>query len=166
MGVVTTNGQGFANPVATQAVKAIFASAHQKAIISTIPVNNGDSVGSQYNIGNVPTSAVLDPASLAYASGIAGLTNVSVGFGASPLPANRDTWVAQPAALVNAQDWHTAASFSLVQAVSEANYGKQVWQLLGLTEDPGGNVPVFATVGNATTAAGTLQFILKYFDDK
>lgn len=166
MALVTRNGQGYANPTASQAVKGVFASAHLKAILSTIQVANGDNINSIYNIGFIPTNAVIDPASLVYASGIAGLTSMSVGFAASPLPATRDTWAALPNALVNAQDWHTAASFSLAQALAVANYGQQVWQLLGLTEDPGGVVGVFATVLAAPGAAGQLQFVLKYLDDK
>lgn len=174
--VVTRNGQGYQNPASTQtnpvAINGDFGSPHKHAVISTIPVANGDSATSIYNVGYVPTNAVLDPtASFVYATGIAGLTSVSCGFGAIPQPASIQLggWAAQPAALVSAQDWHTAASFSLMQAVSVANYGLQVWQLIGLTatnitQDPGGVVPIFCTVNNATSAAGTLQFFLQYYN--
>jgi hypothetical protein len=170
-GVVTRNGQGYANPSATStnpvAVSGTFASPHAHAILSTIAVGAADSAASVYNIGNIPTNAVIDPASTVYSSsGCTGLTSVSVGFGANPQVANPlGTWAAQPTALVSAEDWHTGTSFSLVQDLSEANYLKQVWQLLGstITLDPGGVVPVYATNNSGDSAACTLQFVLKYF---
>ncbi|HZU87928.1 MAG TPA: hypothetical protein VE993_01600 [Stellaceae bacterium] len=169
--VVNTYGQGEVNPKNTAtnpvAVDEIFAAAHAKAILSTIAVNSTDSANSIYHVGFIPTNAVIDPSSLVYGSGITGLTSMSCGFGANPQVANPlGTWAAAPAALVSAQDWHTAASFSLVQAVSVTNYEQQVFQLLGLTLDPGGVVEVYCTVNTGPSAAGTLQFVLKYFDRK
>jgi len=170
-GVVTRNGQGYANPNSTTtnpvAVSAQFASPHAHAIISTISVGSSDSATSIYNIGWIPTNAVIDPSSLVYSSNnITGMTSMSCGFGANPQVANPlGTWAAAPTALVNAEDWHSGASFSLTADLSEANYGKQVWQLLsGLTLDPGGVVAVYCTVNNNVSASGTLQFFLKYYD--
>jgi hypothetical protein len=169
--VVTRNGQGYANPNNTATypvqVSSTFASPHAHAIISTISVAATDTALSIYNIGNIPTRAVIDPASLVYSSNsCTGMTSVSFGFGANPAVANpQGTWPAAPTALVNAEDWHTGASFSLTQDLSEANFGKQVWQLLGstITLDPGGVVPVFATLNNTVSTTCTLQFVLKYY---
>lgn len=170
MAIVTRTGQGYANPTTSQAPLAVFARAHLKAIVSTIAVANGDSATSVYKIGKVPTSAIIDPASLVYASGIAGLTSMSFGVDASSSqqqPANPiGSWAASPALFVNAQDWHTAASFSLYGNVSVANYGKRIWELLGLSFDPGGEVDLIATVNQAAGAAGQLQFVVKYLDEK
>ena len=169
-GVVTRNGQGYANPNATAtnplAISGQFGSPHSHAIISTISVGSSDSATSIYNVGWIPTQAVIDPASLVYSSNnITGLTSMSCGFGANPQVANPlGSWAALPTALVNAEDWHSGTSFSLVADLSEANYGKQVWQLLGLSLDPGGVVAVYCTVNNGPSATGTLQFFLKYFD--
>lgn len=168
-GVVTRNGQGYANPNSTAtnpvAISEIFGAAHQKVITSSIPVASTDSATSIYNVGYIPTNAVIDPSSVVYGTGITGLTSMSCGFGANPQPAQPviGTWAAQPAALVSAQDWHTAGSFSLVQAISSANYAQQVYQLLGLSLDPGGVVSVFCTVNNGPSASGTLTFMLKYY---
>ena len=170
-GVVTRNGQGYANANSTTtnpvAVSQQFAAPHEHAIISTISVGAADSATSVYNIGWIPTNAVIDPSSLVYSSNsLTGLTSVSCGFGANPQVANpQGTWAAAPTALVNAEDWHTGASFSLTADLSEANYGKQVWQLLsGLTLDPGGLVAVYCVNNSGDSASGTLQFFLKYFD--
>lgn len=166
MGVVTTYGQGYRNPVANVAPLAVFAEGHLHTIVSTIAVGAADSATSKYYIGRIPSSAVLDPASLAYGGGVVGLTSVSVGFDASPLPAGLIAWAASPALLVSAQDWHLAASFSLVQNVAVGNYGKRAWELLGLAQDPGGFIDVFATNVSGAGGAGTLQFFLKYLDDR
>jgi hypothetical protein len=167
-GVVTRNGQGYANPNATAtnpvAVSADFASPHVHTIVSTIGVGSTDSINSIYNIGTIPTDAVIDPASLVYSSNnITGLTSMSCGFGGNPQPAQPlETWSAQPTDLVDAADWHSGTSFSLVSNVTEADYAEQVYQLLGLSLDPGGVVSVYCTVGAAPSATGTLQFFLKY----
>lgn len=164
MGVVTTYGQGYRNSVAAQAPLAVFAQGHLKTIVSTIAVGAADSATSKYYIGKIPSSAIIDPSSLAYGGGVTGLTSVSVGFDASAAPAGFVTWAASPALLVSAQDWHLAASFSLMQNVSVANYGKRAWELLGLSADPGGTIDVFATNVSGAGGAGTLQFVLKYID--
>jgi hypothetical protein len=173
MAVVTTYGDGYraaASPTGSQAfpgVPAVKAEAHQKCIVSSVPVANGDSATSIYYVGRIPSDAILDPSSLVYATGIAGLTSMSVGLGASPAPASPlGGWAASPALFVNAQDWHTAASFSLTGNVSTANANKRMWELLGLTQDPGGFIDVIATVNQAAGAAGTLQFFLKYLSNR
>jgi hypothetical protein len=171
--VVTRNGQGYvnANNTATNpvSVSEMFGAAHQKVITSSIAVGSTDSATSLYYVGNIPTNAIIDPASLVYSSGITGLTSMSCGFGANPEPANPlGTWTAVPAALVSAQDWHSSGSYSLVQAISTSNYAEQVWQFLGstITLDPGGVVPVYCTVNTGPSGSGTLVFMLKYYDTK
>lgn len=171
-GVVTTNGTGYTNANSTAsnpiAVGVITAAGRVKQIASTVAVGSSDSATSLYNVGKIPLSAIIDPSSLVYGTGIAGLTSMSCGFGANPQPASIQipTWSASPSLLVSAQDWHTAASFSLVSNVSTANYGKKVWQLLSLSADPGGVVDVNCTVNNGPSATGTLQFFLKYNSDQ
>lgn len=169
-GVVNTYGQGEVNPKNTAtnpvAPAEIFASPHEKAIVSTITVNSTDSATSTYHLGYIPTAAVIDPASLVYSSGISGLTSMSCGFGANPQPVSFQigTWSAQPAVLVSAASWASSGSYSLVSAVSVADYTEQVYQLLGLSLDPGGVVEVNCTVNTGPSAGGTLQFVLKYFN--
>lgn len=40
--------------------------------------------------------------------------------------------------------------------------GKPLWEVLGLTEDPGGVIPIFAHAIAAATAAGSMRFEIAY----
>jgi hypothetical protein len=171
-GVVTRNGQGFANANNTStnpvAPDTLYGAGHQKMIVSTISVGATDSATSIYNVGYLPTNAIIDPSSIAYSTAITGLTSISCGVAANTQPANQQTgtWAASPALFVSAQDWHLAASNSLVQNITTANYHKRLWELLGLSLDPGGQAIVQCTNNSGASGAGTLQFFLKYNDTK
>lgn len=62
-------------------------------------------------------------------------------------------------ALVAAQDIATAAgSCDLLKTVDIANYWKPLWELLGLSADPGGFIEIFAKMKGGNPDAGTLTW--------
>lgn len=62
-------------------------------------------------------------------------------------------------ALVAAQDVATAAgSCSLYKSVDIANYHKPLWQVLGLSSDPGGFIELFAKLEGGNPGTGTVAW--------
>lgn len=63
--------------------------------------------------------------------------------------------------LTDGQDVAAAAgSFNLMKSVDVADYFKPLWQILGMSEDPGGTIELFAKVLGAA-ATGTLTWQIK-----
>lgn len=61
--------------------------------------------------------------------------------------------------LVAAQDVATAAGSCLfLKSVDIANYHKQLWELLGETEDPGEPLPVYAKLEGGNPGTGTIAW--------
>src|SRR5712691_1791902 len=135
MAVVTRYGSGYKDPASLKAIDAVFAQATLRCISSHIDVANGDSATSIYNIGKVPSNAIIDPSSTMYYSAITGLTSLDVGFGQNGAVVN-----AKGNALVSAQTVAAAGNTSLVAAVAAGSLVKQAWQLAGYTADPGGTI--------------------------
>ncbi len=99
------------------------------------------------SLGVFGSNAYLDPLRCqAYFDDLGSTTTMDVGS------------VASPAALVSGQDVSTAAgNFSLFKGVDIANWFKPLWQVLGLSADPGGKIELIATVKTAT-ATGTFAW--------
>lgn len=67
------------------------------------------------------------------------------------------------AALISAQATSSAASVSAIKSVDIDKTGKRLWEILGLTSDPGGDAELVTTLGGnagAGTVALDLQFVV------
>ncbi|ODT88110.1 hypothetical protein [Phenylobacterium sp. SCN 70-31] len=106
-------------------------------------------------LGMVAADAVLDPIlSVIWFDdlGGAGLTMDVGGAGSSAGPEN---------ALVGGQDVTTAAgSCSALKSVNISDYWKPLWQLYGLSANPGGMLPVYAKIKGADPGTGTVTWQL------
>lgn len=128
----------------------------------TVEVTNGDSIGSTYILGSVPSSAsmrelvVLNDA----------ITSAAADFGLY-----RTT--ADGAAAVSASLFGSAVSLATANTTGTnvlhesgtldiANLAKPLWQILGLSSDPQIMYDVVATLTAAATASGTLTARLSY----
>jgi hypothetical protein len=161
MAVVSTNGNGFKNLVASFAqVGAIMAEATVKALVSQVAVGNGDDIGSIYHLGWIKSNAIIEPTSVAIVQAIAGLTNVKVGISGS---GGQAVAAGVNNCLVNGVNWSAGGSFSLTGAITSANAQKRAWELAGLSADPGGNLEVYATLGAQTSAAGVFTTFLRWY---
>jgi hypothetical protein len=67
--------------------------------------------------------------------------------------------------IVDGDDVSTAGSQTLIghTTLTAANSQKRVWELAGLSANPGGNLAIVATQKAGTAAAAKLQFFLTYF---
>lgn len=154
MGVVTKQGQGYANSIANAAVDGLFAEGIVKNVYSQVAVANGDSIGSTHFFARVPSDGRLLPNSILRDSNIASLTSYSVGINQPNGGA-----VISATCLLNAADIHTAGDSQLGPATGSWN--KRFWEIAGLASDPGGYLDIVGTMNAAATGAGTIEvFIL------
>ena len=162
MAVVTVYGTGARDPASLKAIDGINAAGEERGINSMIPIANGDSIGSRYMIGEVPSDALIDPRSFLVTTAITGVTTADIGF-AYP---NGGATILQTA-LMAAQTLAAAATITLQAATGSglatgANMAKRAWQLAGLATNPGGNLAMWLTINAAATAAGTVWCHIDY----
>lgn len=113
----------------------------------------------------LPSNARLGGGSLLSWDDLAstGSPTLDIGIAANNDPDN--TYTADPDAINNGLNLYTAASTAKMIA-DHANYGKTLWELFGLSEDPGILLDVYASfvdAGTNTTGDVTAEFYV-YFD--
>lgn len=128
----------------------------------TVEVTNGDSIGSKFILGSVPSSASMRELVLLCDA----ITSAAADFGLY-----RTT--ADGGAAVDADLFGSAVSLATAITtgtnvlhesgfVDIANLAKPLWQILGLTSDPQLMYDVVATLTAAATASGTLTARISY----
>jgi hypothetical protein len=158
MAVVAKYGTGARDPSLNVAIDGIKAAAEYRVINSVITFAVGDSTSSTHVIGELPADAILDPTSR-YDYGATGITDLDIGF-AYP---NGGTLI-DIDNLVDGDDVSTAGNQTLIGhgTLTAANSQKRVWELAGLTTNPGGNLALIATQKAGTAAAASIYFSIGY----
>ncbi|MDN3278785.1 hypothetical protein QWJ07_31300 [Frankia sp. RB7] len=159
---VTLYGTGARDPASLKAIDGINAAAEVRRINSLITITNGDSIGSKYMIGEVPADAILDALSSIVTTAITSATDNDIGIA---YPNGGAMIVAD--CIVNGQTLASAATISLAAATGSgvatpANMKKRVWELAGLSANPGGNLALWLTINAAAGANGTVWSNLSY----
>lgn len=100
------------------------------------------------SLGKIPSKAIINPVtSIIWFDDLG--TSVTMDVGS----------LAAENALVAAQDVATAAgSCSVMKSVDVANLFKPLWELLGLSADPGGMIELFAKLEGADPGTGTVTW--------
>jgi hypothetical protein len=159
MAVVTRYTSGYPGVLSAgvgfQGASAHEAKAQTKALFASIAMANGDSINSIYKLGRIPSNAIILPISNIYTTATTGLTSVSVGL-------DDRNGTALATALVSAVDMHAGGAFAAMSNVTVDKYNKRAWDLLGLAADPGAELDVYAKLGAATTATGTMAAHIFY----
>lgn len=123
--------------------------ARGRAIYATGTVANtaADSTGSTYHLADIPFDAMLLPGTFFDVENW-GFAQVAIGT------------LSDTTALVN----QTKATENIVTPIAQgdANHGKRVWEVLGLSANPGGNAAIYAHAAANATAAGTMLFQIAY----
>jgi hypothetical protein len=105
--------------------------------------------GAKFYIASIPSNAVLKYSSSAY-------------FGAFTTAADWDVGDADTAnALSDALDFTSAGISTILADVATADLGKELWELLGLAADPGGDIDLIATCNTASTHSGSLALVFE-----
>lgn len=161
MAVVTKYGTGARDPSSLKAIEGVYAAAEGRHIVSQIAVANGDSANSVLYVGELPSSAIVDPDSTIDFTAITGLTSLDLGV---YQPIGKGGAVVSAACYMSAKDVSSAGNTSLKAAglPTTANGHKRVWEIAGLSADPGGNLALGFKMNAAATAAGTINTRIRY----
>lgn len=127
---------------------------------ATFELANGDSIGSTYRIGQLPTGAIVNSIRVFCDA----ITSAAADVGLYKTTDNGGT-VVDADAYASAQSIASAIVVGteiMFEARNVDKVEKRVWEDAGLTSDPGGFLDLVATLTAATTAAGTLSFIVDY----
>lgn len=115
-----------------------------------VEIASGDSSTSTFTLARIPYDAVILPGSLLYHDAITSVTDADIGTSDDPN------------GLADALDISSAGSKQVLEQVDIANYYKPLWELVGLTSNPGGLADIIVTINNNAGAAGTLSLHLQY----
>lgn len=148
MAIVKRYGSGIVDPATLRRVGAINAENKPSHGFSVVGIEAGDNAGSTFPLITLPSSArLLSLSSLAHTA-ITGLTSLHIGL--------TDGTTTVAAALASALNVAGAGTKAVNAAVATANLDRRLWQLLGLSADPGRQLEIFVTMNTDATAAGTL----------
>lgn len=120
-----------------------------RVIIATGTVSNEstDSSGSSYRLVELPSDCMLHEGTF--------FDVENWGYAQVVIGTKTDT-----TALVN----QTKATEDIAQpiAIGDANHAKRLWEVLGMAEDPGGAIALFAHAAAGATGAGSMPFRISY----
>lgn len=134
-----------------------------QSAVGVAAISNGDSVGSTYRMFQIPSNARMDEL-LISAPDIGTTTIADFGIyettdnGGLAVDADRfaSAQSLKDGALAKFDVLHESGSIAL------SDLEKPLWEMLGLTEDPGKNYDVVATLTGAADAAGSLAVLCRY----
>ena len=120
-----------------------------RAIYMTGTVENAatDSTGSKYRLAELPADCYLHEDTF--------FDVENDGFAQIVIGTNSDT-----DALLDVA--RSAAAIQQPVAIGDANHGKQLWEILGMAENPGGYITLFKHAEANATAAGSMPFRIVY----
>lgn len=128
-------------------------------IDSTVEVTAAASAGSIYTMARIPTNARVHGLSEVAFDDLASTGSPTLDFGFAAVSGNITT---DDDALNDGVDVASAAGVARL-IKDHANYGKTVWEILGLSADPGGLVDLIITIKDAATnTGGTVTLSLAY----
>lgn len=164
MAVVTVKSKAITNRDATPRVinDAAYADIQIRQFIGAAAVANGDSVGSKYIMGQIPSNALVSSLFL-NAPDIGTTTAADIGLYKTTADGGAvvDADFFKAAQALNAGPY-TDVEVANGNVISLANSEKRVYELLGLTLDPNIKYDVVLTLTGAADAAGTVQLKCQY----
>jgi len=132
---------------------------HLKQLCGVATVANGDSATSTHEFGEIPSSCIINPASLLEFTALTGVIDYDLGLGKKD---DVNGYVAKSVnCLIDGADIHTAGSKGLT-GITPANRAKRAWEIAGYADDPGGNLTVMGTQNADATADGSIALTLDY----
>lgn len=165
MAVVNLFGSKYMTAIAnsTPALKAsgdlMSGKTHQS--VDTVETGAADSVGSTYSLARIPTNARISPLSRIFSDDLGAATAPTLNIGLFAVDGN---FTSNATALNSALAANAVIDARLLSDI--ANAGKTVWEILGLTSDPGGFADVKVTTATAALdTAGTITLALLYTGD-
>ena len=133
----------------------------ERVAVATAAITDTDSIASTYRMFRVPSNAVMTDLRI-YSPDIGTTTITDIGLYAADggAVADADFFASavslKDGALNGVDVLHESAVFSI------ANSGKELWDALGLTSDPGVFYDVTLTLTAAADATGTVKLVGRY----
>lgn len=129
---------------------------------ATIEVAAGATSGTEYRVARLPLSARIHGSSRINADDLASTGSPTLDIGVRPVDANFTFDLDAINDGISA-----AAAVANVAIVKDiANFGKQLWEIMGLTSNPGGFADVVVSIQDAATNdGGTLTTSIVYSVD-
>lgn len=157
MAIVRKYARSVQDPNSASRVAQVFAEGADRTInTNAIAIANGDNATSRIYLGKIRSDAIPDLRSQLYHDAITGLTSASIGveYNGATISAN---------VFANALNLAAAAGAKNVfAAITTANIGKRVFELLGLTVDPAREYDIVLTMDTDATAAGNISAQIAY----
>lgn len=120
-----------------------------RVVVAISDVQNAadDSAGSTYHLVDIPSQAVLLPETFFAVSGD-GFAQIQIGTRSDAV------------ALLDVAKADAAIQTPITQG--DVNHGKQLWEVLGLSSDPRGKIPIYKHAAAGATGAGETKFCIHY----
>jgi hypothetical protein len=112
-------------------------------IVDSAAFANTDSIASKCFLGEVPSHAVINPASTLYFGAFGTSCTLNIG------DANDEDGLATVIAVAS------AGNSPILEAMSAQNFVKQLWEHLGYAKDPGRMIDLYASVAGAAVSTST-----------
>jgi hypothetical protein len=156
MAVVTLYAASFKDPAAVNSVAPVFAEGTPRVVnTKAVTITSGDSINSKVYLGKIQSSAIPDLASLIYHDSLTSLNDFDIGVEYNGVAVDIDVFA-------DGLDLTSAGSKSVFAAITRANTGKRVWELLGLSSDPGRVYDIIGTLKAASGATGVVAAQIRY----
>lgn len=157
MAVVTKYAKSLQNPNVVSRPAPVFAEGNDRTInTGAIAIANGDSANSKIYLGKIMSSAVPDMRSQLYHDAVTGCTDVDIGLEYNGATVNIGVF---------ADGLNIAAAAgakSVFAAITTANIGKRVFELLGLTNDPAREYDIVLTLNANASGSGNISAQIAY----
>jgi hypothetical protein len=125
-------------------------SGHVRFAVGTVAKSSGASTGSKYKLCEVPSAAIMHPDTL-FDVETWGFAQVQIGT------------LDDATAILDVAK--SAATTQSPFAFGDANHGKEFWEVLGLSADPGGTIAIYANAAAGATGAGSMPFAFAWIDN-
>lgn len=150
MAVVQKFLQGYPDPATYKQPEAIYRGNPMRAITGLATIANGDSATSAIMIGKIASHAIILPNGLITHTAITGLSDFDLGI------------LEDADCLLDGVSLASAGTKNPVASVATANLLKPLWQLAGLSFDPGREFELVASLKADAGADGTIHFFIPY----
>lgn len=157
MAVVSKYAGSYKDPAVNNLPLAVLAEGRLRAInVPALAITNGDSIASKFYLGKISSSAVPLAGFSTFKHGaVTSVNDADIGLEKDGAAVDADIFA-------DGLDISSAGAKDPFAAIAVANVGKMVWQLLGLSVDPGVEYDVVLTLKVAATATASVGGALLY----
>lgn len=156
MAVVTKYAKSVKDPASIALPPAAF-SEGKVVCISTGPIAiaNGDSTNSKIYLGRLPTSAIVLPQSILYHGAVTGVTDFDIGL-------EKDGVLVDIDVLADGLTLASAGNKQVTAALATGQIGRRLWEVAGLSNDPGGEYDIIGTLKADASAGASIEAFIYY----